>query len=145
MDICTLLLLMSLISLHTFQVKAEGFVLKPIELAPIPCNDKAVEKLSRLAVTYINEDRTEGYKFALNRIANVYLHAQGPAGNVYYLDLDVLETKCHIGSPKPWKRCDVRPFMETVGDTHTTCTDTNACTCAEHLNLLDFLFCCFVE
>lgn len=48
----------------------------PIELAPVPCNDKAVEKLSRLAVTYINEDRTEGYKFALNRIANVYLHAQ---------------------------------------------------------------------
>ncbi|MEQ2225850.1 hypothetical protein ILYODFUR_021760, partial [Ilyodon furcidens] len=113
MDICTLLLLISLISLHTFQVKGEGFVLKPIELAPIPCNDKAVEKLSRLAVTYINEDRTEGYKFALNRIANVYLHAQGPAGNVYYLDLDVLESKCHIGSPKPWKRCDVRPFMET--------------------------------
>ncbi|MED6244433.1 hypothetical protein ATANTOWER_010195 [Ataeniobius toweri] len=113
MDICTILLLISLISLHTFQVKGEGFVLKPIELAPIPCNDKAVEKLSRLAVTYINEDRTEGYKFALNRIANVYLHVQGPAGNVYYLDLDVLETKCHIGSPKPWKRCDVRPFMET--------------------------------
>lgn len=44
---------------------------------------------------------------------------QGPAGNVYYLDLDVLETKCHISSPKPWKRCDIRPFMETVGHTHT--------------------------
>lgn len=48
----------------------------PVELAPIPCNDKAVEKLSRLAVTYINEDRIEGYKFALNRVANVHLHAQ---------------------------------------------------------------------
>lgn len=54
----------------------EDFALAPIELAPIPCNDKAVEKLSRLAVTYINEDRTDGYKFALNRIANVHLHAQ---------------------------------------------------------------------
>uniref|UniRef100_A0A087XAW9 Si:ch211-262h13.5 n=1 Tax=Poecilia formosa TaxID=48698 RepID=A0A087XAW9_POEFO len=98
----------------------------PIELAPVPCNDKAVEKLSRLAVTYINEDRTEGYKFALNRIANVYLHAQGPGGNVYYLDLDVLETKCHIGSPKPWKRCDVRPFMETQisGNCNTTILHT---------------------
>lgn len=48
----------------------------PIELSPIPCNDKAVEKLSRLAITYINEDRTDGYKFALNRVANVHLHAQ---------------------------------------------------------------------
>lgn len=76
MDISTFLLLISLISLHTFPVYGEDFVLMPIELAPVPCNDKAVEKLSRLAVNYINEDRTEGYKFALNRIANVYLHAQ---------------------------------------------------------------------
>uniref|UniRef100_A0A3B4UMP3 Si:ch211-262h13.5 n=1 Tax=Seriola dumerili TaxID=41447 RepID=A0A3B4UMP3_SERDU len=96
------------------------------EPVPTPCNDKAVEKLSRLAVTYINEDRNDGYKFALNRIANVHLHAQGPAGNVYYLDLDVLETKCHIGSPKPWKRCDVRPFMETQisGNCNTTILHT---------------------
>ncbi|XP_037624814.1 alpha-2-HS-glycoprotein [Sebastes umbrosus] len=122
-SICTLLLLLSI---HTLRVNSEGFSLSTIELAPIPCNDKAVEKLSRLAVTYINEDRVDGYKFALNRIANVHLHAQGPAGNVYYLDLDVLETKCHIGSPKPWKRCDVRPFMETQisGNCNTTILHT---------------------
>lgn len=71
--ICALLLL---ISTQTLRVCGDGFVLMPVELAPIPCNDKAVEKLSRLAVTYINEDRTEGYKFALNRVANVHLHAQ---------------------------------------------------------------------
>ncbi|XP_035509749.1 alpha-2-HS-glycoprotein [Morone saxatilis] len=125
-SICTLLLLLSLLSIHTVCVCGEGFALSPIELAPVPCNDKAVEKLSRLAATYINEDRTDGYKFALNRIANVHLHAQGPAGNVYYLDLDVLETKCHIGSPKPWKRCDVRPFMETQisGNCNTTILHT---------------------
>uniref|UniRef100_A0A8C8FM70 Si:ch211-262h13.5 n=1 Tax=Oncorhynchus tshawytscha TaxID=74940 RepID=A0A8C8FM70_ONCTS len=97
-----------------------------IELSPTPCNDKAVEKLSKLALTYINEDRTEGYKFALNRISNVHLHAQGPAGNVYYLRLDVLETKCHVRSPKPWKRCDVRAFMETQisGNCNTTILHT---------------------
>ncbi|KAM7013176.1 fetuin-B [Tautogolabrus adspersus] len=125
-SICTVLLLFSLISFHTVWVYCTDFALTPIELAPIPCNDKAVEKLSRLAATYINEDRTDGYKFALNRIANVHLHAQGPAGNVYYLDLDVLETKCYIGSPKPWKRCDVRPFMETQisGNCNTTILHT---------------------
>lgn len=64
------------LSIHILCVCGEGVVLMPVELAPIPCNDKAVEKLSRLAVTYINEDRSEGYKFALNRIANVHLHAQ---------------------------------------------------------------------
>ncbi|XP_056133912.1 fetuin-B [Lampris incognitus] len=117
----TLVLLLQL-TIQTLCVYGDGVGLAPIELAPIPCNDKAVEKLSRLAVTYINEDRDDGYKFALNRVANVHLHAQGPAGNVYYLDLDVLETKCHIGSPKPWKRCDIRPFMETQisGNCNTT-------------------------
>lgn len=60
---------------------------------------------------------------------------QGPAGNVYYLDLDVLETKCHIGSQKPWKRCDVRPFMETVGHLHTQAPklEDNSSTCSEIL------------
>uniref|UniRef100_UPI0037E86C45 alpha-2-HS-glycoprotein n=1 Tax=Semicossyphus pulcher TaxID=241346 RepID=UPI0037E86C45 len=125
-SICTILLLFSLLAVHTVCVYCTDYALSPIELAPIPCNDKAVEKLSRLATTYINEDRTDGYKFALNRIANVHLHAQGPAGNVYYLDLDVLETKCYIGSPKPWKRCDVRPFMETQisGNCNTTILHT---------------------
>ncbi|KAM6921287.1 alpha-2-HS-glycoprotein isoform 2-T2 [Xenentodon cancila] len=126
MDVCAFRLLISLLSLHTLHVFGGDMVLMPIELSPIPCNDKAVEKLSRLAATYINEDRAEGYKFALNRITNVHLHAQGPAGNVYYLDLDVLETKCHTLSPKPWKRCDVRPFMETQisGNCNTTILHT---------------------
>ncbi|XP_028299707.1 uncharacterized protein LOC114461660 [Gouania willdenowi] len=126
MDYKAILISFVLLSFHTLSVCGDGFVLMPVELAPVPCNDKAVGKLSRLAVTYINEDRTEGYKFALNRVANVHLHAQGPAGNVYYLDLDVLETKCHTGSPKPWKRCDVRPFMETQvsGNCNTTILHT---------------------
>ena len=70
------LILFYLLSVQTLClcVRDPGFA--PVELAPIPCNDKAVEQLSRLAVTYINEDRTEGYKFALNHIANVHLHAQ---------------------------------------------------------------------
>lgn len=95
-------------------------------LVHVPCDDKIVEKLSRLAVTYINEDRQTGYKFALNRITNVQAHQQGPAGKVYYLDLDVLETKCHVLSPKSWKKCAIRPFMETQisGNCNTTVLHT---------------------
>ncbi|XP_058257486.1 alpha-2-HS-glycoprotein [Hemibagrus wyckioides] len=95
-------------------------------LSPVPCDDKSVMKLARLAVNYINEDRQEGYKFALNRIFNVHVHPQGPAGKVYYLDLDVLETKCHVLSRKSWKRCDIRPFMETqiTGNCNTTILHT---------------------
>ncbi|XP_056095979.1 fetuin-B [Rhinichthys klamathensis goyatoka] len=95
-------------------------------LVHVPCDDKIVEKLSRLAVTYINEDRQTGYKFALNRITNVQAYQQGLAGKVYYLDLDVLETKCHVLSPKSWKKCAIRPFMETQisGNCNTTVLHT---------------------
>ncbi|KAG2463144.1 FETUB protein, partial [Polypterus senegalus] len=40
----------------------------------------SVERAARLAVTYINEDRKEGYKFSLNRINNVYVHEQKVSG-----------------------------------------------------------------
>lgn len=76
LSINTSFLQLALLFIQTLYLNAEGFALVPTELAPIPCNDKAVEKLSRLAVTYINEDRADGYKFALNRVANVHLHAQ---------------------------------------------------------------------
>lgn len=65
-----------MLSCYCVCVHSEELSLTPIELAPVPCNDKAVGKLSRLAMTYINEDRPDGYKFALNRVANVHLHAQ---------------------------------------------------------------------
>lgn len=71
---CPFLLLV--LSCYSVCVHSEELSLTPIELAPVPCNDKAVGKLSRLAMTYINEDRPDGYKFALNRVANVHLHAQ---------------------------------------------------------------------
>ncbi len=45
-------------------------------LVHVPCDDKTVEKLSRLAVTYINEDRQTGYKFSLNRVTNIQAHQQ---------------------------------------------------------------------
>lgn len=71
-----LLLPLLLLSSHSVCGRSEQLSLTPVELAPVPCNDKAVGKLSRLAMTYINEDRPDGYKFALNRVANVHLHAQ---------------------------------------------------------------------
>ncbi|KPP80011.1 fetuin-B-like [Scleropages formosus] len=109
------LLLLVMMAASWTQVQAQ---LSVTDVIPVPCDDRAVEKLARLALSYVNEDRSVGYKFTLNRVLNVHLHAQGPAGKVYYLDLDVLETKCHVRSPRPWKRCDIRPFMETVRPPH---------------------------
>ncbi|XP_019388344.1 PREDICTED: fetuin-B-like [Crocodylus porosus] len=84
-----------------------------LPLYPVPCNARIAEKTARLAISYINEDRTEGYKLSLNRINRVFGSHQGAAGKVYYMDLDVLETKCYIRSALPWEDCDIRPFVET--------------------------------
>ncbi|MBN3322043.1 FETUB protein, partial [Atractosteus spatula] len=83
------------------------------DIFPAPCSDRTVAHRAQLALSYINEDRTEGYKFSLNRVNNVHLHEQGPAGTVFYLDLDVLETKCYVKSPRAWEDCEIRPFAET--------------------------------
>ncbi|KAG8003352.1 Alpha-2-HS-glycoprotein [Nibea albiflora] len=72
---------MSEIITTELQHSARDLHWRPLNSLPSPVTDKAVEKLSRLAVTYINEDRTFGYKFALNRVANVHLHAQQISGN----------------------------------------------------------------
>lgn len=33
---------------------------------------------------------------------------QEKGGSLYKLTIDVMETKCHISSGKPWKQCEVR-------------------------------------
>ncbi|KYO20501.1 fetuin-B precursor isoform B [Alligator mississippiensis] len=105
----------------------------------VPCNARIAEKTARLAISYINEDRTEGYKLSLNRINRVFGSHQGAAGKVYYLDLDVLETKCYIRSALPWEDCDIRPFVETVSGTCRAIVhikpDVSAITCGYNCSL----------
>lgn len=91
-----LLLPLLLLSSHSVCGRSEELSLTPVELAPVPCNDKAVGKLSRLAMTYINEDRPDGYKFALNRVANVHLHAQVSAAAPTAQERSPLQGGCSL-------------------------------------------------
>ncbi|KAG9330720.1 hypothetical protein JZ751_015375, partial [Albula glossodonta] len=81
--------------------------------APDPCVDAvgAAEK----ALTKINQDRQQGYIFSLHHLSNYNQapHPKGSAGVIYFLVMDVLETKCHVLSREDWQSCEVRQTHET--------------------------------
>ncbi|NWV13713.1 FETUA protein, partial [Ptilonorhynchus violaceus] len=80
--------------------------------APLSCDDPESEAAAEAAVNYINGHSHHGYKFALNRIEDVRVVPQGPNNDIIFLELDLLETNCHILSPTPLVNCTVRSFTE---------------------------------
>ncbi|NWI96172.1 FETUA protein, partial [Pitta sordida] len=80
--------------------------------APLGCDDPESEAAAEVAVNYINGRSHHGYKFTVNRIKDVHVVPQGPKNNLMFMELDLLETKCHILSPTPLANCTVRSFAE---------------------------------
>ncbi|KAL1022865.1 hypothetical protein UPYG_G00033480 [Umbra pygmaea] len=80
---------------------------------PGSCTDALALGAAGQALDKINLDRTEGYIFALHRLSNVHEMNHGENGIVFYLTMDVLETKCHVLSRKNAKDCEVRPTSNT--------------------------------
>ncbi|XP_028443696.1 fetuin B [Perca flavescens] len=77
------------------------------------CEDASAKGAAELALTKINEDRQEGYIFALQRLSNVHTMKHGENAIVFYLTLDVVETNCSVLSRKDWKTCEPRPTHNT--------------------------------
>ncbi|XP_050758818.1 alpha-2-HS-glycoprotein [Gymnogyps californianus] len=80
--------------------------------APLRCDDPESEAAAEVAVSYINDHSHHGYKFALNRIKNIRVLPQGLNNDIMFLELDLLETTCHILSPTYLANCTVRSFIE---------------------------------
>ncbi|NXV19913.1 FETUA protein, partial [Cepphus grylle] len=80
--------------------------------APLGCDDPESEAAAEFAVNYINGHSHHGYKFALNRIDNIRVLSQGLNNDIIFLELDLLETACHILSPTPLANCTVRSFTQ---------------------------------
>uniref|UniRef100_A0A672YX16 Fetuin-B-like n=1 Tax=Sphaeramia orbicularis TaxID=375764 RepID=A0A672YX16_9TELE len=76
------------------------------------CNSPEAVRVAEESVEQINQDRTHGYILSLNRLYD--LSEKG--GLLYQMTLDVMETKCHITSRKPWKTCDARQLHEVYGE-----------------------------
>lgn len=73
------------------------------------CNSPDAVRVAEEALEQINQDRTNGYVLSLNRLYDVsHTQQQEKGGSLYKMTIDVMETKCHITSRKPWKQCEVR-------------------------------------
>ncbi|KAL2090246.1 hypothetical protein ACEWY4_014934 [Coilia grayii] len=77
-------------------------------LTPLSCKDGYANGAAEQALNKINADRKEGYIFALHRLSNAHMMQHTETGFVFYLTLDVEETKCHVLSKKSYKNCAVR-------------------------------------
>ncbi|XP_037624876.1 fetuin-B [Sebastes umbrosus] len=76
---------------------------------PPGCNSPEAVRVAEEALEQINQDRTDGYILSLNRLYDLsHTPEKEKGGSLYKLTIDVMETKCHITSRKPWKQCEVR-------------------------------------
>nr|XP_046247822.1 fetuin-B-like [Scatophagus argus] len=76
---------------------------------PPGCSSPELVRVAEEALEQINQDLTNGYILSLNRLYDLsHTPAEEKAASLYKLTIDVMETKCHITSRKPWKQCEVR-------------------------------------
>ncbi|KAJ7324720.1 hypothetical protein JRQ81_017740 [Phrynocephalus forsythii] len=78
----------------------------------LPCDLPEVEHAANIAVNHINTHTLHGYKYVLNVIEKAKMIPRRPHGEIYFLELDLLETHCHVLSPIPASNCTVRSRNE---------------------------------
>ncbi|CAM4594873.1 unnamed protein product [Leuciscus chuanchicus] len=74
----------------------------------IPCDAPEVEAAALVAQDFLNAQHTHGYKYALNQIEKSKILSKPGHTDTYLLELDLLETTCHVLDPTPVSLCPVR-------------------------------------
>ncbi|XP_064195081.1 alpha-2-HS-glycoprotein-like isoform X1 [Anguilla rostrata] len=77
------------------------------------CDSPEAEEAALVAQEYINAQFSHGYKFALNQIEEIKIITKPDGGETYIVELELLQTKCHVLDPTPVANCTVRPLQET--------------------------------
>ncbi|XP_078265990.1 alpha-2-HS-glycoprotein-like isoform X3 [Rhinoraja longicauda] len=83
-----------------------------VTFSAVPCDAVGAVNAAKLGIHHINSIRREGYKYSLNMVTNA-LEKQEQNDLIYYLEFEVFETRCHVRSPKPLKRCEIQTFNLT--------------------------------
>ncbi|KAK7162746.1 hypothetical protein R3I93_006937 [Phoxinus phoxinus] len=73
-----------------------------------PCDSPEAEAAALVAQDFLNAQHTHGYKYALNRIEKIKILSKPGQADTYLLELDLLETTCHVLDPTPVSQCPVR-------------------------------------
>ncbi|XP_073348088.1 alpha-2-HS-glycoprotein-like [Pagrus major] len=89
-------------------VWAQHNVLRPM------CDSPEAEEAALVAQDYLNSHHTHGYKYALNRIEDIKIYTTADGGSTYLLEVDLLETNCHVLDPTPVANCTVRSKVLTA-------------------------------
>uniref|UniRef100_A0A8D0EG34 Alpha 2-HS glycoprotein n=1 Tax=Salvator merianae TaxID=96440 RepID=A0A8D0EG34_SALMN len=101
----------SLLSLVLLGLIVACSAVSPPLLAPpriLACDDPETEHAAAVSVNHINDHNLHGYKQVVNRIEKVNVLPRRPHGEIFFLELDLLETDCHVLSPVPAVNCTVR-------------------------------------
>ncbi|XP_023356640.1 alpha-2-HS-glycoprotein [Sarcophilus harrisii] len=86
-----------------------------VPVAPVrdpDCDDLDVEQAALAAVQYVNNNHKHGYKYTLNQVDKARVYQRRPTGEVYVLEIDLVETCCHVLDPTPLENCTVRQLTE---------------------------------
>ncbi|MCJ8731967.1 hypothetical protein PDJAM_G00205540 [Pangasius djambal] len=78
------------------------------------CDSPEAEAAAQVALDFINAQHTHGYKYTLNQIEDIKVINKVDGTHTYLLELEFLETKCHVYDPKPVPQCDIRAKIETA-------------------------------
>ncbi|XP_033993336.1 alpha-2-HS-glycoprotein-like isoform X1 [Trematomus bernacchii] len=78
------------------------------------CDSPEAEEAALAAQDYLNAQHTHGYKYALNRIEDIKVYTKPDGDNTYKLEIELLETDCHVLDPTPLANCTVRPKRMTA-------------------------------
>ncbi|KAG7329785.1 hypothetical protein KOW79_006007 [Hemibagrus wyckioides] len=78
------------------------------------CDSPEAEAAAQVALDFINAQHTHGYKYTLNQIEDIKVINKADGTHTYLLELEFLETKCHVYNPKPVPLCNVRPKVHTA-------------------------------
>ncbi|XP_072560520.1 alpha-2-HS-glycoprotein 2 isoform X2 [Paramormyrops kingsleyae] len=94
-------------------VLASAKVPDPANVHYPSCDSTEAEEAAILAQDYINAHHTRGYKYALNQIDEFKIIDKPDGQKTYLMELDLLDTTCHVLNPTPVANCTVRPKYET--------------------------------
>uniref|UniRef100_A0A8C1UKN4 Alpha-2-HS-glycoprotein 2 n=1 Tax=Cyprinus carpio TaxID=7962 RepID=A0A8C1UKN4_CYPCA len=108
MQLCTTLTVLGLLVTGSW---AQG--LMPTISLP-PCDSPEAEAAALVAQDFLNAQHTHGYKHVLNQIDEFKIVSRPLQADTYHLELDFLETTCHVLDPTPVSLCPVRQKINTA-------------------------------